>query len=435
MTLAMSRKSLLLALSLGANLALAAAFLARPAATATYFRGMFASPAATNASHAAAAKTGPAKAPVNAADKSAQPFAWTDADNTDFIGLAGRLRAAGFPLAVVRNVVTTLISQQFAERQRDLMRERMPKNYWQNGRTDVAKNIEINNQMRALNRERQNLVKAALGPDYDRAASNDPWLVFERERQFGGIPAAKIDQFNKINTDYAELTQKVHEESMGILLPEDRAKLALLEKEKKADIARLFTPDEQLEYDLRNSEAANMVRSRAGRFDLTEEEFRAVYAAQKSFEDANPRPDQLTPGFAQQRQAALDAAFHDALGDDRYAEMKKANDPAMNPGNQEVLTRLVTRLNLNPSTVPNVIAVQQDVQQRAVAIRGNTALTLGERTDQLSALATEAATKLTPLLGPTGFEAYKQNGGQWLNTLRNANGPRTLRGGGFIPNN
>ena len=35
---------------------------------------------------------------------------------------------------------------------------------------------------------------------------------------------------------------------------------------------------------------------------------------------------------------------------DWYAEFKRVNDPTLDPGNPEVLTRLVTRLNLPPET-------------------------------------------------------------------------------------
>ncbi len=404
----MSRRSVLFAFSLGANFALAAAFLARPAATATYFRGFFSAAPATEAPRSASAA--PARAKTAAGDVTA--FAWNDADAADIVGLVGRLRAAGFPPSVVRTIVYAVVNQQFDERQRDIARERMPRNYWQNNRTDLAKNLELQNRMRALNREREKVLKDALGDDYNRAGIDDPWAALHRERQFGSIPAEKIEQFNKINADYNELTQKVHEDSLGILLPEDRAKLALLEKEKKADLARLFTPDEALEYELRNSDTAANVRTFAGRFDLTEEEFRALYAAQKNFDEANPRdrPTRAMPS----RRAALDATFREVLGEDRYAALKQANDPALDPGNQEMLTRLVTRLNLDPSTVPNVLAVQQDIQQRSNAIRANKTLTPGERDAQLSALANEATAKLTPLIGASGVEVYKQNGGQWL---------------------
>jgi hypothetical protein len=50
-------------------------------------------------------------------------------------------------------------------------------------------------------------------------------------------------------------------------------------------------------------------------------------------------------------------------------------------------------------------------------VRANAALTLGERAEQLATLAQEADAKLAPVLGPRGLEAYRQNGGQWLNTL------------------
>jgi hypothetical protein len=426
----MRARSLALTLSVAANLALAAAFLLKPAATAGYFRTLFSRTTPSgNGAHTKAAPAARDAAPV--AD--AVPFAWSAAESADAAGLVVRLRAAGFSPAVIRAIVNTVINQQFAERQRDLLRERMPPaEYWKNGRLDVAKNIQFDRAMQALNREREKLLRDVLGSELNRNWEADAWSALNRERQFGTIPQAKIDQFQKINADYNDLTQKVHEDMMGIMLPEDRAKLALLEKEKQADIDRLFTPEEKLEYELRNSSAANMVRNRAGRLDLSEEEFRALFTAVKAYQDAHPTLDRPQPGVAEARQQAMDTAFRTVLGEERYAELKRINEAANSEGNVEMLMRLTTRLNLPASTPAAVAAVQQDIQARANAVRANAALTLGERAEQLATLAQEADAKLAPVLGPRGLEAYRQNGGQWLNTLTQPPGRGrggVLRGG------
>ncbi len=420
-------RSALLGVSVALNAAFTAAFLARPAATSAYLRTIF-SHAPSTASPSAPAKIA-ARAPV--ADAAA--INWASLDLTDTAGLVARLRAAGFPPSLVRTIVSGVVNEQFAAREVDLMRARMPADYWKNARPDAARDLQINAAMRDLNREKQKLLRDALGADFF-AESDNPWLALNRERQFGSLPQAKIDQLHKIENDYNELTQKVHEDSMGFMLPEDRAKLALLEKEKKADIERLFTPDELTEYELRNSRAANLVRGRAGRFDLTEQEFRAVYAVAKEYSDAHPPLDRPQPGVAENRQQNLDAAFRNVLGEDRYAEMKRVNDAAANEGNQEMLLRLATRLNLPASTPADVIAVQKDIEQRATSVRSNTTLTLGERSEQLASLANEATAKLVPVLGPRGLDAYKQSGGGlWINNLTAPAGGRGR--GGPLPNN
>jgi hypothetical protein len=52
-----------------------------------------------------------------------------------------------------------------------------------------------------------------------------------------------------------------------------------------------------------------------------------------------------------------------------------------------------------------------------MAVRRDQSLAPDERTKQLAALAQEATTKISPLLGTRGFEPYKQYGGYWIQSL------------------
>jgi hypothetical protein len=294
--------------------------------------------------------------------------------------------------------------------------------YWKNPRPNLTFDPKAQIAMRELNREQTKLLKELLGPDFNRPPANDEWYAADQRRRFGGLPPAKIDQLQKINSDYGELLSKVHDESMGIMLPEDRAKLALLEREQRADLERLFTPEELLDYDLRNSRAANELRNRLNRFDATEDEFRTLYAAEKAFDDQNPNPEFGPPPPALMQQLAvareaLAVQFKSLLGDDRYAEFQKANAPNRQNGNEEFVGRLVARLNMPATATAAVVSVQEDIQQRVRAIQTDRTLSPDQRAAQLTRLSAEASIKLTDALGPSGFEAYKQYGGQWLQQL------------------
>jgi hypothetical protein len=79
--------------------------------------------------------------------------------------------------------------------------------------------------------------------------------------------------------------------------------------------------------------------------------------------------------------------------------------------------RLVARLELPASAAVEVVAIQQDAQQRLTAIRRNTALSTDQRDAQLTDLSREVTGKLSSTLTPNGLEAYKQYGGGWLQNL------------------
>lgn len=422
-------RSFLLVLSVVANAALLAAFALRPAATTALFRDVF-----QPGYHASRATT--TERPVASANQTVSPAtaavsAWPEFQASDLSGLVARLRGAGFPPATIRVVVSNILRERYAVRMRELLPQQNPAEYWKNPRYDLAASPKTQAALRDLGREQNKQLKDLLGEDFYRAETVD--LLGARERQFGDLPLAKIEQFQKITADYNELSTKVRDDSQGILLPEDREKLALLEREQRADIERLLTPEELLQYDLRNSRAANTVRSRLGKFDVTEEEFRALYAAQQAYEDQNPPLTSPQPGIARQRMDAFDAQVQSVLGAARYAEFKQANEPTRQNTNEDVITRLVSRLNLPPTATAAVLSVQEDIQQRATAVRADRALTADQRTAQLAALATEASTKLTGTLGANGLEAYKQYGGQWLQGLTRpapgAGGAPSGRGG------
>jgi hypothetical protein len=201
------------------------------------------------------------------------------------------------------------------------------------------------------------------------------------------------------------------------MLPEDREKLAYLEKEKLADIAKTLTPQEFEDYQLRSSNTANQLRGQLGSFNTTEAEFRALYQAAVAIDEkygtAGPFGGPRNPADYQNRQADMLAQAKAVLTPERFADYKLATDPQSSQ-----VSRLVARLELPPATTQQVVSLQQDIQTRARAIQTNRDLPAADRAAQLTALQQEATAKLTTTLTPRGLEAYKQNGGYWLESLK-----------------
>ena len=177
-------------------------------------------------------------------------------------------------------------------------------------------------------------------------------------------------------------------------------------------MAKLLTPEELENYDLRSSNTANTLRSQLGTFKPTEEEFRAIFRATRAAEDQYGSLTTAGGSYDQLKQiqtAALENAKA-VLPPDRFADLKQSIDPAY-----QQINRLVARLELPTSAATDVVAVQQDVQKRIGTLRSDKSLSADQRTTQLTALAQEASTKVSTALGGTrGLEAYKQYGGQWL---------------------
>jgi len=203
----------------------------------------------------------------------------------------------------------------------------------------------------------------------------------------------------------------------------------------------LLSPEEQSEYDLRHSGAANWAANLAG-FEPTEDEWRTVAKLTKEADDARAKlgpamdpqmmqryglaPPAATPDAAltaadrdaqlQALKASQDAAMQAALGD-RFAEYQRASD-----GDYQQLMRVTQRLGLGDDVANDVFAMRQAALQQADAVRGNANLPPETQQAALNAIQQQTMQALQQTLGADALPIYQQYGGQWLQQLNQAPG-------------
>ena len=335
---------------------------------------------------------------------------WSNLQNGDLKTLAERLRSAGFPPAVVRAVVAALVDEKYAAQRKALLAKQDETPFWQ--RNGFGYDSKLMSALRDLSKQERDEMKSLLGPD-GLADSNDERQAWQR-RQYGDLPADKLEQMQAILSDYGDLRSDIYSKANGVMLPEDREKIALLEKEQRADLAAVLSPEELENYELRSSNTANTIRSQLSIFKPSEVEFRALFQATRA---AEAQYGSLASGMVGSEQAGkirdtVLASLQTQLSPERYAELQQATDPKY-----QMTNRLVARLELPASSAVEAVAIQTDVQQRAQAIRRDTTLSPEQRTAQLAVLSQEATSKLSATLTPRGLEAYKQYGGFWLQNL------------------
>jgi len=346
---------------------------------------------------------------ISGAPSAISSEAWADLHSDDLATHRDRLRAAGFPPELVRAILGAQVRESFAARRKALEDAPGEVPFWKMPNRDP----KIQAALRDLGREQEKILKDLLGRD---ARDDDPSYAAYLRRQFGELPAEKVEQLRQILDDYNRQRSEIFTNARNGLLPEEQQKLTALDKAMRADYAAVLTPEELADYNLRSSPTADNLRSNLTAFDATEQEYRALFQIQQAFDERFGRmygpvsPEDLKARSDAQKQLNDDIKV--ALGDQRYADYKRATDYSYRQTNQ-----LVARLELPQETANQVYAVLQDIQQRAATLRRNNSLSRDDRTLQLTALADEAAAKVTTALGPQGFEAYKQYGGQWLQTL------------------
>lgn len=388
------------------------------AVNAVLFALYFAGPSGDSAAPVPTAVAVAAKAPATTSNSAIDAETWAKLQTDDLPGMLERLRAEGFPPALIRAIMAEQVRVQFAPRRAALNRTAGNRPYWEPATNDPQTEAAL----RAIMKEQNQALKDLLGPE----ANADEAGLALLHRQFPNWSDEKLAAIQQTQ-------QALNEKAQEALTSGGAAALnfATLEKERHAEIAKLLTPQELEDYDFRTSTTASLLRNQLAAFDPSEQEFRALFQLQQPF-DEQYRLNLVLGSLSgedqrqamQQRSEAqklLTEQIKAALGDQRYADYQRSID-----GNYQQTTRLVARLELPPESANQVYAVQQDLQQRVQAMQS---LPPADRNVQLATLSAEAQTRITATLGPRGYDAYKQYGGQWLQQLQ----PRPIPAPRFVP--
>lgn len=406
-------KPFVIALSLLANAALLLTLIVRPALVPPALKHFFRDDSRS-----------PPEAVRSAAQGNPAPHATADPRSIfssvlateDLTALIAQLRAAGFPNAAIRTVIEALLNERYAARLRALSPLDPDAPFWKpipyGGRSQRA------GEELQLLAERSRVMRELLG----NFATNDSGeLTPERRRQYGSLPQAKIDRLERINADYAEMNRAAKVAMNGITLPEDREKLALLEREKRADLAALLSPQELEEYEMRNSPITERLRPALALFPVTADEFRTIYKIQQAFADRIGLPATLggmsseeRNVFMQQRpiaQAEHDAQMRSALGEQRYAEFTRASDR-----DYQQLLRLTERANLPAQSALQAWTIREQTTEQTKRIFTDAGLSADQKVAALQALAPTTRAHVSTALGATAGEAYAKTA-TWITTI------------------
>lgn len=318
-------------------------------------------------------------------------------NGSDLKGLITQLRAAGFPPELIRAIVAAQISELFSARRKALQSSVDNLPFWKNQPPDPKTQLA----RRQLDREEQKMLRDTLGSDLD---PDDPLERLYQNRNLGFLSPEKAVDVRTLVRDVDERRSDLYASGFP-----DREKLTALEKEQHDRLAQLLTPAELLEYDLRNSNTANSLRTNLAAFQPTEQEFRTIYQLRAAFDERFSNQDIVSFMAPERRDAqkVLTEQIKAALGPERAADYERQTDYNYLRTNQ-----LVARLELPPQTTDSLWAAQKEFEQRSNQIKAGTR---DERIQQIAALQQEAVARITSLLGsPRAVDAYKLYGGQWL---------------------
>jgi hypothetical protein len=413
----MKLPAVLLAVSLLANAALVGVLVLRPGNSVTAISDPTKPAGAASAAAAASAGAAPTAAGKSAANAAVKPQeAWGYLQTEDLAALVARLRAAGFPADVIRQMIRELVKERFDAKRFALEKDRFDTPFFANLPNEFN-DPKLGPALRQLARDQTDLIRQLLG-----SSLNDLFADTEDNKamlrlQIGDIPPEKLQALYDTSVKFGEQRAAVYAAlNGGPLLNADRDKLAAIDQGMRAELAQSLTPAEVDDFIMRSSPTASQLRQVLGPLQPTEAEYRAIFPLYQAFSEQYPAgASNLTPDQTAARKLAEDQMNNQIkglLGPDQAADYDQTANPAYNQ-----LNKLVGRLDLPLSAAASVAAVQNDIQERVTEVRNDSTLSRADRNAQLTSLAQEASDKISTTLGPTGLEAYKTYGGQWLQNI------------------
>ncbi len=335
---------------------------------------------------------------------------WDQLQGDDARAVAARLRAAGAPERAARLLVADVLRERYLARQRELIGTGDPAAFWRESASAADREKQV--VLRRLAREHEDLLTELFGVDPATEEARE-----RRRRLYGPLPDAKLERIDRLMADYGEMADGIRAQAGGTLLATDRELLVLLEQERRKDVAAILTPAELDIFDLRTSATARTLRARLANFAPSEQEFRALFALLRDFDErfagSNGAGDEASQRERAAAEAELNGRIKAALGDTRFEEYRRQQDPGY-----RVVARIAERFGLPARRADEVVGLAQSVQARLRTLRDDNRRTPEAVRGELEALTRESGERIVALLGSDGAELYRRtSGGAWLRAL------------------
>lgn len=361
------------------------------------------------------ASTAPSPAP-------AKTFSWREVESADYKTYIANLREIGCPEQTIRDIILADVNRLYADRENPLKTAPKPAADGSAGETPDQK-LERLRQLRALQQEKRWVVKELLGIDLPLdmlpSSGNRDYHAYEVALRY--IPAEKREAVQMLQETYWQQTDALRAKYNQKSTPESAAEARALKDALRQELAKILTPQELEDYDIRSSSMAKQMGEKlATYFRPSETEFRQIYRAQREYDETIARlsvpgqpaprpadPEELKAWNAQRaadRQAVqqartaaqtqLNEQLKSGLGEERYTQYERSQERTY-----DLLARLGMRYNLPEETVLRAYELQKsfspgpDMAAGGKAQPANQAEMQRQLNDQLTAILGEQAAR------------------------------------------
>ncbi|MDB6027762.1 MAG: hypothetical protein JWM68_3985 [Verrucomicrobiales bacterium] len=349
-------------------------------------------------------------------DAPAKPaFNWRNVESPDYKIYIANLRGLHCPESTIADIIIADVSKYFRNKLAPFRKDTdTTYKFWladngYNRRDPAYEKLRVETE-----REKNKLLKELLGRSYkEELAKANGWQIESNDSFSQSLSKEKKDQMADITEKFSEMRSEIYQRSRGGQDDEDRQALTKIAQEQTAALAKIFTPEELFEYQLRFSETAQNAKwNDLQGLDTTEEEFRAIMKSKMALE--NPELVSGQKPSAEERSRLLKETVENlktTLGEDRY------KDYTLNQNwEYRNLKNIVEKNGGNKEIARQVYALKDDLQKAVNQVRNDRSLTREQRDEKLLAIKAETDKTLTDALGARGYKALKRNS-QWIQEI------------------
>lgn len=343
---------------------------------------------------------------------------WRMVESEDYRKYIANLRAIGCPEETIRDIIIADVNKLFEERKKALRKPEDKFKYWETGMQAFTKLVseDVIKQRQALAQEKRALLKDLLGVDVpekpeEMAAAMNP---FEAMLDF--LPPEKQSKVMELMQQFQAKAMKSM--SGGSPDAEDMKNMQKAQKEMEAELAKIMTPQEFEDYQLRLSQTSMMMRMQLDGFNPSEQEFKDIFKMRKQFDDDYGLYNMggLSKEDREKRDAAqkeLDNNVKQLLGEDRYADYKREQDYAY-----KGMAKAAQRAGLSKDAAVKAYDMKKIAEDQASKVRNDKSLTSEQRQTALQGIRQETERSIQQVFGDQAFQSYKNgNNAYWLKGL------------------
>lgn len=351
----------------------------------------------------------PAAQTTNGAASTLQtkPVASTEIDSLEYSSSVEQLRQQGFSEDTIRQLMLAQINEDYLRTQIDS--SATP--YWLPNENDAEAKLSEALQWEAD--RRQQLIDL-FGNDI----VDDPLFTHIFKPLNSTLSFLSSDK--QIRLDELQRLDEARTRALfqNGFTEESRDDLAAQRAQLQREITELLGTTDDFEYQLRESRLAERMRRGLGSFDYSEQEFRDIFSIRQEVEGNQSNGFLMDRSEFRRQREESEARIRSYLGDTRYQEFARSQDPAYRS-----LQSIGERYGNTTAEIDDVYTITQETEQKIDELRASNTMDREERIEKINEIRSEAYEQIEQIAGKDTAESVQENARR-LGFGRRFGGPR-----------